>query len=98
VAIRKCCAPLCTPAILLDLLITGIDSWLNDTAFLCDCPVAQQERIGWGQLLLGRFGSHWCVLQDEHLHTFFYHKSNTLSGLSWILAITQTIWTHVALA
>jgi hypothetical protein len=58
--------------------------------------VAQQERIGWGQLLLGRFGSNWCVLQDEHLRTFF-HKSNTLSGSSWILAITQTIWTHVAL-
>ena len=52
-------------------------SWLSNTPFPFRCfPTAtlqplllQQEAIGWDQLFLGRFGSKWRCLQNEHLLT-----------------------------
>jgi hypothetical protein len=102
-ALRTRCTSLLTRESLINLLIVGIDSWLNDTAFphylFPSCALAslleQQDRIGWSQLFFGRFGSHWRRLQDEHLRSI-HNSSKHLSGSSWILAITSVLWHHVA--
>ena len=104
VALRARCASLRTREVLLDLLITGIDCWINDTAFpyhrfpsaSVQPLLAQQDSIGWDQLLLGRFGLHWRFLQDDHLRSF-HNTPSFLSGSSWVLAVTQIIWDHIIL-
>jgi hypothetical protein len=57
--------------------------------------IAQQDSIGWDQLLFGRFSCQWRTMQDEHLTTI-YQKPAALTGSAWILAITTVTWEHTA--
>jgi hypothetical protein len=102
-AIRKRCDKIPTRPYLMDILIDGLPHWFANTAFLKeDYPASyhplinQQEHLGWHHILLGRFSTLWCGLQNSHLH----HSPSTdgkHSGTSWILSMILTIWREVQL-
>ena len=63
-AIRKRCEYLPTRPYLMEILISGLVHWFQDTAFPReDYPtqyhdlIDQQEHLGWNQLFLGRFST-----------------------------------------
>ena len=85
----------------MDILIDGLTHWFANTAFLKeDYPalyhrlIEQQEHLGWHQILLGRFSTLWCDLQNSHLRRS-PSTGGKHSGTSWILSMILTIWTEV---
>jgi hypothetical protein len=58
----------------MEILINGLYHWFHNTAipkytYLAQYHslINQQEKLGWHQLLLGRFGNLWSALQNSHL-------------------------------
>jgi hypothetical protein len=97
-SIRKTCDRLQTRPNLRDILITGLEAWLNDTPASYDkfpssynALIHQQTQIGWRQLFNGRISKDWSRLQDEYLYREGLHNEKT-SGLLWATSILTSIW------
>ncbi len=86
-----------------DILIEGIRAWSTQTRHVFTTfPSLYQallrnqsrSRVGWDQILLGRFVLEWRELQDDFLSTYPRKKSRH-SGLTWVTGVIQVIWRHV---
>ncbi len=84
-----------------DILIEGIRAWSTQTRHvfttfpsLYQALLRNQSRVGWDQILLGRFVLEWRELQDDFLSTYPRKKSRH-SGLTWVTGVIQVIWRHV---
>jgi hypothetical protein len=56
--------------------------------------LAQQHKLGWHQIFLGRFAVEWRDLQDNFLSNSRDRKKEH-SGKTWILSIVSIIWKHM---
>jgi hypothetical protein len=87
--------------LLQDILVTGIHSWIHGLPF----PTHQyppdwqelidgQSRIGWKQLLLGRFSVKWQEYQEQHLRINKKPFTNSNHGPLWLSNLIIRIWNH----
>jgi hypothetical protein len=84
---------------LLDILISGLDSWFKGSTLSPDCYphhyhhlIAKQTAIGWGHLFNGHLTLEWCTKQDYYVH----HKKIimiTHTGAGWSLCTLTILWT-----
>ena len=103
-AIHDKCRSLSTRPAIQDALIDGVTGWLDsgDDTFELDPAkyhidvrqlVTQQNKIGWQQIFLGRFGWKWSDMQDD-----FYAarrepgKTKRLTGQRWQTVIIGVVW------
>ena len=86
------------------LLLEGIRQWFTSESDIHLCPEAfhpslrsiiyQQNRIGWGQLFLGRFGISW----SSHQQGYSCHHQSRASAdmksqsLSWQTNLIRFVW------
>ena len=57
--------------------------------------ITDQDRLGWTQLLFGRFASSLIYYQDDYLKKLpIDHRR--FSGISWAVKFSSTVWNHVA--
>jgi hypothetical protein len=98
--LRKRCDMLHTHPSLRDLLLTGIETWLDDDTI--DLPtfprryhslIQSQNAIGWRQLFNGRLSNKWSTMQDTHLLQCGL-RTKDRTGPLWTKTIITTIWTH----
>jgi hypothetical protein len=54
--------------------------------------IAQQNRIGWGQMFLGRFGVLWCQNQQRYLEHQRAGNDLRRQSLAWQASIIRFIW------
>jgi hypothetical protein len=92
------CKSFATQESLIDVLIKGIDTWLNST-FLdpANFPailyplITAQSAIGWRQLFQGCFSSKWSRLQDQYLQEQGLLYADT-TGTLWVTRMITVIW------
>ncbi len=99
--IRGFCSRFPTRPALQQILIEGLQAWSSQshhvfTSFpqLYNALIRNQSKIGWDQILLGRFVLEWRELQDDFLCTY-RNKKKQHTGLTWVTGVTQIIWRHV---
>ncbi len=97
-ALRDACESLQTRESLVDVLIKGLDAWLNSSTLALDefpdSPhplICSQNAIGWRPLFQGRFSLLWSTLQDQYLQEQGIYHSDT-TGTLWITRIITVIW------
>ena len=98
--LRKQAANRSTNTQVLDILLEGLRSWFDDSDFWYETNdnnlqklIAHQNRIGWDQLVFGRFASDWRVLHTEQLNDIKNTEKHN-SGKTWITFVTAIIWKH----
>jgi hypothetical protein len=97
-ALRATCENHITRPYLVDILLNGIDAWINEIPFdKLEYPVLyhrlidEQSSLGWRQLFQGRMTSEWARLQDQHLKQLKV-TANCHTGTLWTTNIITTIW------
>ncbi len=72
------------------------DMVLNTTEYHSDVRsvINQQNKIGWRQLINGRFGKEWSRIQDDYYARERSHRSTTdkRSGKKWQIQLITHIW------
>ena len=88
---------------LISLMQAGLTAYFNDTAneFQGNEDVmgltAEQERIGWHQVLLGRMSCKWGQIQTHYLHSTQQTPQHHNHGSRWTQSMIQYIWHEVRL-
>jgi len=59
--------------------------------------IAEQNNIGWDQLLYSRFTLQWTVKQYRHLVNSKIEVTRKNSGTGWIRMLIKIIWTNINL-
>jgi hypothetical protein len=97
-SIRKTCDTLNTRPNLPEILLHGLETWLNDEPAnfskfpqLCSCLISHQNHIGWRQLFNGPICTEWSRLQDEYLCEQRIHTKKQ-TGQLWATQIITSIW------
>ncbi|KAG7361856.1 reverse transcriptase RNA-dependent DNA polymerase [Nitzschia inconspicua] len=100
-SLRHRCESVDTDPALLDLLLWGLNHWLQSAPIPAHrVPdrishlLHSQTTIGWDNFLLGRWSKHWTTLQLQYLqrnHIEVKHKNH---GLSWSSNIIRLMWDH----
>jgi hypothetical protein len=87
--------------LLRDILVTGIHNWIHGLHFptnqyLPDWQelIDSQSKIGWKQLLLGRFSVKWLDYQAQHLRINKIPFTNFNHGPVWLSTLIIRIWNH----
>jgi hypothetical protein len=103
--VRKACETRSTRPRLKDILVDGIQGWLesddpecyqlessiNDDEF--QRLIQQQNQIGWKQVFLGRFSWEWRDMQDAYYSTRSHaNPGKQRQGDSWQVAIIGCLW------
>jgi hypothetical protein len=57
--------------------------------------VNSQNKIGWHQLLNGRFSKQWTQIQDQHLLDDIDNDHEKQSGDRWLKLTLHHMWTHL---
>ena len=101
--LREVCKKTKMTGELTQLLIDGVYCYLHDTQL--ENPqsypdsiqglIAEQEQIGWQQLLRGRISKQWRQLHDSSFSARSIKKTNMNSGTYWASKIINTIWGHI---
>ena len=93
------CHSLKTDPTLTDILLSGLNSWLNDTPFLTDhfppdyqALIEEQTSIGWAHFFQGRITTRWAETQQWYYNG--YPKVRGRDGSSWSRKILCHIFTH----
>jgi hypothetical protein len=55
---------------------------------------SHQQKLGWKQLLYGRFSKKWAA-EYERLHMHNHHQPSPISGKQWVSQAIRIIWRHV---
>jgi hypothetical protein len=86
------------------ILLQGIRGALSNHRFqmnpnnrepLFRALVNSQNKIGWHQLLKGRFSKQWTQIQDQHLLADIDIDNAKQSGDRWLKLTLHHIWTHL---
>ncbi|KAG7341599.1 hypothetical protein IV203_023552 [Nitzschia inconspicua] len=95
------CESVDTDPALLDLLLWGLNHWLQGTPIPTHrVPervahlLHSQTTIGWDNFLLGRWSKHWTTLQLQYLQRDHIEVKNKNHGLSWSSNIIRLMWDH----
>lgn len=104
-SLRATCVKWKTRPRLQTILLDGLQGWLEcedpDGYQLADSLyedeftglIAQQNKIGWHQVFLGRFNEKWSEMQDVYYTTRpTYNPKKCRTGLHWQVAIIGNIW------
>jgi hypothetical protein len=98
-SLRKKCHSIATDQALTDILLIGIESWLNATApdfstipTLYDHVIRDQTQIGWNHIFQGRFAISWSSMQQQHYSGLKPVKGR--DGQFWTRTIISHIFTH----
>jgi hypothetical protein len=86
---------------LLTILQEGLLAWFENrqpvfhfTAPMYLSLIRNQSKVGWDQVLYGRFVIDWRIIQDDHLFTIKNTKQQH-TGRSWITKMTTIIWSEI---
>ena len=90
-----------TCPVLTSLLLGGIRSVFDDTAFQAEgsaeieALAAEQDHLGWHQVLLGRFSKKWISAQSAYLHQREIPPTGFNHGTTWLCQLIHTIWNEL---
>ena len=97
-SLKKCCYELKTDPMLVEILLDGIQSWLDGTPWdTSEFPIdyltliREQGIIGWAQVFQGRITTQWAVKQQYYYNGFPPVKGR--DGSSWSRKILIHIFT-----
>jgi hypothetical protein len=81
----------------LEQWVSGDDVTVNNEEYSEEIQTvsAQQQLIGWGQLLRGRFGLEWSSFQTRHYQRHYHRQgeaSTHRTGTSWQTGLIKVIW------
>jgi hypothetical protein len=83
---------------LVDIMIDGLHSWMNDTPMVMDrYPrryhrlITEQTTIGWRHVFNGRLTTQWRLRQDRYLRMGRI-TTVTHTGANWSLRTITTVW------
>ena len=103
-AIKDYCVESKTHHDLQRLLLNVLEQWVNGDEIAVNNEVypeaiqlicAQQQTIGWGQLLRGRFGNGWGAFQTSHYQCHGQNQgehSTHRTGVKWQSGLIKVIW------
>ena len=91
--------------VLIDILVTGVTAWLNDTPPEFDSVlagrkegapwyqhlIAAQSGLGWDQILRGRLDCQWATVQDIYLK-HIKRRSKYRSGALFTAGVVRELW------
>jgi hypothetical protein len=90
-----------TDPILMEILLEGLQTWLNSTPISrhrypekFQLLLIEQSHIGWDQLFYGRWSAQWKGLQLEYLRANHKPVTRQNQGSQWVSAHIQIIWNH----
>jgi hypothetical protein len=90
-----------TNPVLVDLLVTGLHHWFQDTPDppvspfpQYDSLVASQSSIGWNQMIFGRWSIRWTKHQYVYLQQNNIPLTQHNHGPGWSSRIITLIWNH----
>jgi predicted RNA-binding Zn-ribbon protein involved in translation (DUF1610 family) len=98
ITLRSKCRSSNTCPVLTSLLLGGIRSVFDDTAFQAEgsaeieALAAEQDHLGWHQVLLGRFSKKWISAQSAYLHQREIPPTGFNHGTTWLCQLIHTIW------
>jgi hypothetical protein len=82
-------------------MLLGLQQWMNDEPFpheryneTLQVLTRSQERIGWNQLLYGRWSQEWCEQQLNYLQRHNIDRSPLHCGPTWASLTIRLIWEH----
>lgn len=98
--LRKQSEKLDTDPILSEILLEGLQTWLNGTNVVLSprystryrTLIQQQTKIGWNQLFYGRWAKTWRLLQDEYLTQHNVSPTRMNHGSAWVQRHIIIIW------
>ena len=98
--LRKLSEKLQSDPILTELLLEGIQTWLVDSPMTTSPRYTQpyqdligrQTKIGWQQLIYGRWAKEWKALQHQHLTRNNIPKTRKNHGNAWVKSHIILIW------
>ncbi|KAG7374955.1 hypothetical protein IV203_014050 [Nitzschia inconspicua] len=100
-SLRHRCESVDTDSALLDLLLWGLNHWLQGTPIPAQrVPeriahlLHSQTTIGWDNFLEGRGSKHWTTLQLQYLQQNHIEVKKKNHGLSWSSNIIRPMWDH----
>ncbi|KAG7366658.1 hypothetical protein IV203_029328 [Nitzschia inconspicua] len=100
-SLRHRCESVDNDPALLDLLLWGLNHWLQSAPIPAHrVPerishlLHSQTTIGWDNFLLGRWSKHWTTLQLQYLQRNHIEVKNKNHGLSWSSNIIRLMWDH----
>ncbi|KAG7345852.1 hypothetical protein IV203_004919 [Nitzschia inconspicua] len=100
-SLRHRCESVDTDPALLDLLLWGLNHWLQGTpipAHRVPERIAHllhsQTTIGWDNFLLGRWSKHWTTLQLQYLQQNHIEVKKNNHGILWSSNIIRLMWDH----
>ncbi|KAG7369751.1 hypothetical protein IV203_027497 [Nitzschia inconspicua] len=100
-SLRHRCESVNTDPALLDLLLWGLNHWLQGTTIPAHrVPeriahlLHSQTTIGWDNFLLGWWSKHWTTLQLQYLQRNNIEVKNKNHGLLWSSNIIRLMWDH----
>jgi ribonuclease HI len=83
------------------LLTEGLMSYFHDTPYQLEGPeeiqhlALEQERIGWHQLLFGKFVKEWRTVQEAYLEATKTPLKINNHGVRWTCHLIHAIWREV---
>ena len=90
-----------TAEVLIDLLVEGLQSWFDDTHLIFHSDsedvqriIEHQEKIGWDQLVMGRWSRTWSLKQTEYADKMGLPEQGASRGAPWASSIIKLIWKH----
>jgi hypothetical protein len=90
-----------TSPALVDIMLLGIQQWMNHEPFpherytdTLQLLTRSQERIGWDQLLYGRWSGQWREQQRQYLQRNNLECSPFKCGPAWASTTIRLIWEH----
>jgi hypothetical protein len=90
-----------TDTMLTEIMLEGIIRWLTETPYpnlRHGMPPQYQElhkqqaKIGWDQMLYGRWSEHWRILQQQHLYNNNISFNPRNNDIAWITGQSTLIW------
>ena len=90
-----------TAEVLIDLLVEGLQSWFDDTHLIFHSDsedvqriIEHQEKIGWDQLVMGRWSRTWSLKQTDYADQMGLPEKGASRGAPWASSIIKMIWKH----
>ena len=98
ISLRHKCTSAETSPVLTSLLVGGIRSAFDNTAFQVEgseeiqALAAAQDHLGWHQVLLGRFSLKWSEMQLAYLQQRGKEVTKYNHGTTWLCQLIHHIW------